>query len=308
MALYSVNLVNLVNFINSVNSVNFINSVNIAFPSYIAKKTSLKQLFNYRPEIKGTPRNRTILLEYGEHFCCWAVWSRDAGRILKMDYYTFNDEAQKNICSLVDIIRNETETVNAIITCSYFPQSVLMPSAAEFVNENLATVVYREKLAVSCTDGIRERKIVNNYLVPSAVHSAIKKNFPHSPFYHAYTPYLKNTDPTAPDHISAHFSPGSCRVIVVKNNLLQLAQIYSYAAPLDIVYVLLKIFTEFQLPKNETVIYLSGLIEKNSALYEDLYAYFMNLEFAVPATPAVEGEDYPAHYFTSLANLAKCVS
>lgn len=227
---------------------------------------------------------------------------------MKLDYYTFENEASKNICSVVDIIRNETEKVNAIITCSYFPQSVLMPSNASFVNESLATAVYREKFAVSCSDGIRERRIVNNYLVPSAIHAVIRKNFPHSPFLHAYTPYLKNTDPTAADHISVHFSPGSCRVIVVKNNQLQLAQIYSYSVPLDIVYILLKIFSEWNLPKQETVVYLSGLIEKDSALYNDLYAYFLKLEFAVPFLPVTDEGEHPPHYFTSLANLAKCVS
>ena len=279
---------------------------NYAFPSYIAKKNLLKQLFQYRSENAGPSRNRTILLEYGEHFCCTAVWSRDSNRILKLDYYTFTTDAHKHICSLVETIRKEAETVSMIVTCSYFPQSVVLPYGMP--NENLASIVYRDKLTVSCIDNVREKKIVNNHLVPSAIHTSIRKNFPHSPFLHAHTPFLRFSATAVPNNISVHFAPGTCRVIVTKAGQLQLTQIYTYSATLDIVYILLKIFSEWDLPKEETIVYLSGLIEKDSALYQDLHAYFLNLEFALPSTPAVEGEDFPEHYFTSLANLAKCVS
>jgi hypothetical protein len=266
----------------------------------------LKQLFHYSPENTAPSRNRTILLEYGENFCCWAVWSRDANRLLKLNYYTFSTDAQRHISTLIDVIRKETETVSMIVTCSYFPQSVLVPYGMP--NEGLASVVFRDKHAIGCIDNIREKKMINSHLVPSTIHSSIRKNFPHSPFFHAYTPYLRSVSATAPNNVSVHFAPGICRVIVTKVNQLQLTQIYTYSARLDMVYILLKIFSEWNMPKEETVVYLSGLIEKDSALYEDLYAYFLNLEFAVPPTPAVDGEEYPAHYFTSLANLAKCVS
>jgi hypothetical protein len=52
---------------------------------------------------------------------------------------------------------------------------------------------------------------------------------------------------------------------------------------------------------------LSGLIDKQSALYKELYQYFINIEFS-EAGWNMAGTEYPAHFFTSLNDLAQCVS
>ncbi len=248
-------------------------------------------------------------MEYGESFCAWAIWNRDDKTMLKLEYYTFESNAVAHVCSIIDIIRQESDKINAITTCSFYPYSVLVPVIGNSSPEDVASAVYRDRSAVSLTDLIRERKMVNNYLVPVSIHAAIKKEFPYSSFFHAYTPALRiRQDNMSADHILLHFTSKSCRVIVNKDQQPQLAQIYSYTASLDIVYILLKLFQEFNLHREETVIWLSGLIDRDSVLYTDLYAYFFRLEFAVPDIVVIEDESYPQHYFTSFANLAACVS
>jgi hypothetical protein len=245
-------------------------------------------------------------MEYGENFCCWAVWNRQLQTIVKLDYYGFQSNASGNIAAVIDMIKEETGKLNSITTCSYYPQAVLIPEEVSTTNE-MAPMVYRDKYSVSCTDMIRQKRIVNNYLVPASTYSTIRKNFPHSPFYHAYTPLLKQVFP-ATDHIHVHFIPGCLKVIACKAGRLQLAQIYPYSAAMDVVYILLKIFEQFGLDKQQAIVYLSGLIEKDSALYQELYAYFLNLSFSTPEGVSVPSDEHPAHYFTSIANLAACVS
>ncbi len=248
------------------------------------------------------------MLEYGDSFCCWGVWNRDEGSLLKLDYYSFTGDAVKNTCEIVELVRQETDRINALITCSFYPHAVVMPAAAVADADHVAGAVYRDMHAVPVTDQVREKKMLVNHLVPAGIHNAISKHFPHSHFLHAYTPPLRKSLVNARDHISVHFTSRSCRVMATKHGELQLAQIYAYSSPLDMVYLLLKIIQELEMPKEQVVVYVSGLIEKDSALFQELHAYFLHLEFLSPQKLVLADEVHPAHYFTSIANLAACVS
>jgi Protein of unknown function (DUF3822) len=84
-----------------------------------------------------------------------------------------------------------------------------------------------------------------------------------------------------------------------------LAQTYSYTAPEDIVYYLLRIVQQFALSAEEVTVILSGLIDKESALYKELYQYFLQIELR---SVSWNTGDYPAHFFSSLNDLARCES
>ena len=107
--------------------------------------------------------------------------------------------------------------------------------------------------------------------------------------------------------IAADFTPGYFRVIVKKDGQLHLAQTYAYTTPLDVVYFLLKICSEFGLSQEQSTLSISGLVEKESALYRELYNYFLNIQFRNPAQPDLP-DGHPAHFFTSISNLAVCAS
>jgi hypothetical protein len=77
---------------------------------------------------------------------------------------------------------------------------------------------------------------------------------------------------------------------------------------LDVVYYLLKICYELNLDQSETYVVVSGLIDKDSALYNELHNYFLNLHFAQAPSYSLPQNEHPHYYFTSLYNLAACVS
>ena len=108
--------------------------------------------------------------------------------------------------------------------------------------------------------------------------------------------------------INIQFAPNQFSVLVKKRGQLQLAQIYKYQSPLDVVYYLLKIIEELDLSRDETVLILSGLIEEKSDLYKELYQYFLHIQFSSPASNNNENNDLPTYFFTSLYNLSACVS
>ena len=85
-----------------------------------------------------------------------------------------------------------------------------------------------------------------------------------------------------------------------------LAQTFQYKTPSDVVYYLIKACSQNSLSRKDVKVQLTGLIEKESFLYKELNQYFLNLEFRKAAWNSEN--EFPAHYFTSLNDLAKCVS
>lgn len=192
-----------------------------------------------------------------------------------------------------------------IFFSSAFPQAVLVPS--KFYKDHAS---YVQNLfgvdVVALHDKIEQWQVVNQYALPPMLYNQLQNNFSAAGYMHTFTTGLKvHNGFVASDSISVHFTPYNFRVIVKKEAQLQLAQMYPYQTPLDVVYYLLKIAEEFSLPKENLDVVVSGLIEESSSLYEELNNYFLNVQFAV-TPPVVSGDTYPAHYFTSVYNLSAC--
>ena len=107
------------------------------------------------------------------------------------------------------------------------------------------------------------------------------------------------------------FKTGQFSIIVIKEQQLQLVQTFAYSESADVLYYLLKICASFSISQNAVLLVLSGLIDKESVLYKDLYNYFEYVSFKrnpdsikLPYTFA----KYPSHFFSSLFNLAVCGS
>ena len=83
-----------------------------------------------------------------------------------------------------------------------------------------------------------------------------------------------------------------------------------YTAPDDVLYYLLKCCQQLNFSQQTMKVFLSGLIEKDSALYRELYKYFINLEFESLAREIKLTEAltiHPEHYYSSISKLAACV-
>jgi hypothetical protein len=97
---------------------------------------------------------------------------------------------------------------------------------------------------------------------------------------------------------------------VVKEGKLHIAQTLYYSSPEDILYYLLKTCNQFSLSRDGIQLFISGLIEKESQLFRELYLNFLNITFREPTwkIPAYGEKEYPTHFFTALNDLARCES
>jgi hypothetical protein len=250
----------------------------------------------------------TILLEIGEGYCCYAQLKGAERTFESIKYITFDPfEAETRLLEILSDVK--TDNCDKLVVCSSFPQSLLTPRNGHKNDYILLSVLYDSPSQKYLKDEIPEWQIYVTYSVPLSFFNSVKDKFRFPQFMHAYTPSLKVFNGfSAPSQMDVYFGIQHFRVLVKKDNHIQLAQTYSYKNPLDVVYYLLKICYEVGLEQTEISVVLSGLIDENSAMFSELHSYFLNLHFAEGPSYSVPENDLPKHYFTSLYNLAVCVS
>jgi len=160
------------------------------------------------------------------------------------------------------------------------------------------------------SENISSLNLYNVYRMPASLHSSISRKFLSGKFWHLYTVILKNVTSQQQGTLFIDFKTDEFSVVVLKENKLMLCQTFAYAAPEDVLYYLLKCCHQFDLTQQQVQLFLSGLIEKDSALYRELYKYFINLEFEslardIKLTTALT--IHPEHYYSSISKLAACV-
>ena len=160
------------------------------------------------------------------------------------------------------------------------------------------------------SENIPSLNLYNIYRLPATLHSSISRKFLSGKFWHLYTVILKNLPSRQGGSIFIDFKTDEFSVVILKDNKLLLCQTFAYTAPEDVLYYLLKACQQLGLSQQQVQLFLAGLIEKDSALYRELYKYFINLEFEslsneIKLTTALT--IHPQHYYSSISKLAACV-
>ena len=270
------------------------------------KRASLNKIFQVGEN--GENRSNLLLCEWGEHHCCIAEYDEEHKTLHNLEYFSF-DHWNVSMGEVIAALEQRKKEHLKPVFCAAFPQAAFSPSKLYNVENNLLVSLYGNVFSYELHNVINEWQIVNVYAFPAPVYKRIVAVFPSALFFHVHTPELKLYNGfVAENQISVHFTPKQFRVLVKHSGQLQLAQVYHYNAPLDVVYYLLKIFGELKLDKEDAYLILSGLIDENSALYKEIESYFFNVHFALPSAVQLDSEDHPQHFFSSMYNLALCAS
>jgi hypothetical protein len=266
----------------------------------------LKTLFNIQSEAADQPE--MLLLELGADQLKFALYSKEEDRFSHIRIYETNEFDMEG--DLVSILNELSQRKLAgVMACSSFPQALLLPQNKTGEYTELFKNLFPEPVREIIKDDIPEWQIVNVYAFPLEIHKQLERSFSGLNFIHNFSCQLKNYNGfDQEDQISIDFSTRQFRVLVKKQGKLELAQIYSYVRPLDVVYYLLKINSEMGMDQSEVLLVLSGLVEKDSALYQVLHDYFSNIVFAGTGKTRFPENELPLHFFASIKNLAECAS
>lgn len=274
--------------------------------TYFAKKQGLKTLFDIGQETEAGSE-QTLLLEIGKTYCATAFLHRQSNTISRIQFTSMNEfELVEEFGDLLQLLRSKG--FESVVVCSAFPEALLVPHRYFNKDYTALDLVYDQPAQEYFYDTISEWQMVNTYAMPQAVSTTLRNAFPAVQYLHAYTPAIKIYNGYVADNqLSVHFSAQSFRVLLKKDMAIHLAQTYDYKTPLDVVYYLLKICYEFDLSQQEVFLLLSGLVDKQSNLFNDLQQYFANIHFAQQPEIGLPQSEHPHYFFTSLYNLAACV-
>lgn len=185
-----------------------------------------------------------------------------------------------------------------------FPESVLVPF--EMYNPQKNSTILNmihgdltENNAV-LSDTIIDIQAYNIYRIPSQLKKNLEMQFPSAETIHQYSVLARNESSDG-NRLSVIFYPNKIVAALKKDGNLLLANSFVYKTAEDVSYTLLNICSQFQM--DNVAIEASGLIEKNSGLYKEIYKYFEQVSFAnIPGGISLTDDilTYPPHFFCHL--------
>ena len=277
--------------------------------------TPMKPVFRIGGSEELNSSQAVLLMEIGETHCCFAIVDYANQMMVQLGYYTADEKDNVDILQkLLDEHAELRQSFRQTIVGYYMPENILIPSRLYRYEETqvMLQAIYEKDKRVFVSESIGDWQLHNAYCVPAATHQLLERRFATGSFWHIYSVILKNgIQQHEGGSLAIDFKTDSFSVVAMKNNSLLLAQIFSYTRSGDVLYWLLKICEQFSLSQNDVRVSLSGLIDKQSAVFKELYQYFLNIEFASLENDiqlSGDFEEYPVHFFSSLYKLASCVS
>ncbi len=274
----------------------------------------MKQVYNIISTKNGEEGLQVLSIRIGERHFGYAISSANAGELYKLNWFT---DIEMNEATLNDIywkFPELREKYQHVFLCYDYPQSVMIP--LHQYKQDDAKLMLQTMFGISGRDAVVNEpvsgwQIYNVYAVPKDVYDWVYEHFPASNYWHTYTIGIKNAVITDFEgSLAADFRADDFSLVVTRGSKLLLTQTFPYTTPADFIYYLLDACRQFSFSQETVRIYLSGLIDKESSLYKELYQYFLHIRFRESEwkVPGLEEPAYPTHFFTSLNDLAKCVS
>ncbi|NVO03477.1 MAG: DUF3822 family protein [Bacteroidetes bacterium] len=164
-------------------------------------------------------------------------------------------------------------------------------------------------------DQLANIKAVNLFAINQSLLQNLKNNFPKAKIIHSSTALIEslfiiNKTKSAIEEVYLNIQSNYFEIIYFKDSKLQLNNNFNYKTAEDFAYYLLFAFEQLQIKPDEIKVTLLGEIEKDSAIYEYLFKYIMNIEFISRNEKFNYSEkiqSLPSHYFYLLLNSATCV-
>jgi hypothetical protein len=274
----------------------------------------MNHLFSIKAHEVTDPAQSILLIEAGERYCCLGSMSVAGKELKRLDYFTTDDRDEENLPGkILQMYGAWNERFHKVVIGYGFAEKILVPDdlykyedAETLLNAGFGAGVHTTIIA----EPVVNRQLHTVFRIPAVLFEWAEKKFNNAQYFHTVSLLLKKDTHKHKDLLRLDIKSETFSVLVFKDGQLQLAQNREYTSPEDVLYYLLKITQELSLSQQDVRLVLSGLIEEESTLYRELYKYFIHLDFDnIPEgiKPDAVFYEHPAHYFSSLLNLATCV-
>lgn len=274
----------------------------------------MKQIFNITTTDNHDIPQQVLSIRVGEKYIGFSISRRNTDELLQLTWYTA-DEIDENILREIYLAHPELSySYYKTVICYEYASGILVPDKYYKQDDSkllLETMYGNNGNTVVAEDALTEWQLKSIYGVPGDVENWIRNHFPGAIYRHNYTIGIRHIDALDFEgSLIVDFRTEDFLLVVSQSKKILLVQTFPYSTPADVLYYLLKACKEFSFAQQSVRVTVSGLIEKDSALYKELYQYFLNVRFreADWRVPYAEDQSFPAHYFTFFNDIALCES
>mgnify|MGYP002654581730 CR=1 FL=1 len=255
-----------------------------------------------------------LLVQAGDGFIGFAAFRPTEKKLMGWVVYK-TEEASKLEEQLGAIAAKHTwvhTNYQKVLLVQYAPTNVLVPAILNndagkelLLEQNIGP----QQNSVLFRDIVLQQSLVNHYAVDALMAAALNKRFSKGDWWHVQS-LLLTKQAAGGVCVTATIYFNEVQLTVERNGNWLLLQSYSYQTPEDVLYHILNVMQQLDLTQEETTIYLQGMIDQHSALYDVLYSYILHLQlkdelqYSFPAAT----DEHPVHLSASLDQVLVCVS
>lgn len=276
----------------------------------------MKPAFNILPE--PSDRNGlSMLIEAGNYGISFTWFSRNPHAIVGIQVYNFETKMYPSewMSTLLEIY-DEQEilhlTFNEVCFCVDFPESVFIPGEMyekASATNLLARAWQTEPDDLINTDILKDQKVFNVYALSKELEGFFKSRYSRLNITHSSSLELPVFSQS--NSLTCIIYHNAVKVFAFDEGKFLYSGYCEYAKPVDAAYFLLKICHAYNLSPSVIPLRICGMIDAYSALYNELYKYFMHVEF-LPAKEGIALHDrikfYPPHFLSHQTMLTACAS
>jgi hypothetical protein len=258
-----------------------------------------------------------LLMDVGEKHFCFAIMMADTREFMALEFFQMkagnNEDEFRELVSNHPLLRQRYQGVHVFYNNG---TGILIP--VNVVNEDngiqmLELVTGDLRAGIMMKDHIPEMSVEHIYSVPDYLHNEISRLFPEAVFAHFHSGWIRKKFITGgpSDVMEVLFYPDIIIVVLWINNVLHLIHSFHYDTPEDVSYQLLNIVSQWEISPEIIPVKISGLLETQSAMFTEIFKYFMNVELDVKPSGFQYDfafDNYPQHFFSPVFSLATCVS
>ena len=267
----------------------------------------MKELFNYiKPEQQHSP-SQVLILKIGEDLRSALVTDPSWADLYYVAYANAGTTPEYDLDEFEKKHPWITGSFNSVKLILDYPRNLIIPEGMLTKDQSRGML---DDMHSFCGDEIiAEEKIPgwelkNIYTLPKEIDNWIRKKFSVIDYRHADTLALSNLPRIAEGSVLVDFRTTEFTVMAQRDRQFLAARRFVYETPQDVLYYLLRLFDHFGLSQSATQLLISGLIDKDSGLYKELYQYFAGIDIRHAGWKDAGG--YPAHFFTSFNDLSRC--
>ncbi len=270
----------------------------------------MKAAFDIQPG-KANSSDLHLLVEAGSYGISLVWYIKDRFTVEGLSVYNFkNGDDAVQIQSFIDSLKN-LPVVSSTTICYDYRESILVPEKFNSsVNEKALALMYGEDTgAVVNIDLVTSSEIYNHYRVSKSIKNTLTQRFRPVNIFHSTSLQLEALSGTS-DILYCIIFHNVLKVILIRNGKLQIVQQFLYSSPEDAVYYLLNVCQQHNTNPAEITVRLSGMVDQQSALFTEIYAYFLTIEFEKVnegVYPSASLKELPVHFFSHLTALVSCV-